>query len=221
MSATVTPLYNMNVVAGEALMNQIALQLKVMQDAKTTTQKRYSDWRSIAYEPAPSAQQSNELIATSLVTVLLDGLFGMGLFSGLGDAAHGMAQMTAMEHASRGNSQLQRSAQLNEALNKRLFQTSQGAQNGQTQQMKLLQQMMAMLLMSMLTQQGGDETGSAGGSKGQQANAKNADVVPDVLRHPAVARFKQNRQSIACIRTMFQRQADVVTPKFQALKYAM
>lgn len=219
MSASIIPLHAQNIDAGDALMKQIADQLQAMEQIKKATQK---DWQSLVQStaaPQASGNGSNDFMATTLVTVLLDSLFGFGMFSGMGDAAHGMAQMTAMEHTTRGNGQMQRTAQLNEELNKRAFALSTGSQKKQTQQIKMLQQMMAMLLMNMLSSQSGEDEGSEEGEM-FKAKAKNDDMVHDVMRHPAMARFKQNRQSIACIRTMFQRQADIVTPKMNAPRYA-
>lgn len=226
MSASITPLHSANIDAGDALMKQIAAQLQAMQQANTmpqaTTQANSKDWLSFVEEPK-TVSDSNDFVASTLVTVLLDSLFGFGLFSSMGQAAQGVAQMTAMEHATRGNQpngQLQRTAMLNDELNKRAFAMNTSGQKKQTQQMKMLQQMMAMLLMNMLSNQSEDE-GSDEGEGMVRAKKKQNDVVNDVLRHPTMARFKQNRQSIACIRTMFQRQADIVAPKFAAPRYAM
>ena len=219
MSASITPLYNMNVVAGEALMNQIASQLKTMQQTKAANTKKYSDWQSVITEPAKPASQGNEFLATTLISVLLDGLFGMGLFSGMSDAVQGVAHISAMEHTTRGNNpQMQRTAQINEALNQRNISGAQTAQKNQMQQMKMLQQMMAMLLMNMVSQQSEEGEEAAGGSTGQ--STRHQDVVNDDYRQIDIARFKQNKHSMHDIRASFARQVKMVTPKQTAPRYA-
>lgn len=212
-------------------MAQIALQLKDMQVNKVQTKQRYSDWRSIvAEEPAkPSYAHGNDMMATSLVTVLLDCLFGGGFFSsmgGLGDVLHGAAQMGGMEATTRPTHKpvqnLERQAEMNEQLNKMAYQRAMSGANGQNAQMQLMQQMIAMLLMNMLSNQQGSGEGKTGGSKGQSVAAK-SDVVPGAFCNGTsvvLSQLKQNRQSICCIRTMFQRSADIITPKFETLKYA-
>ena len=73
----------------------------------------------------------------------------------------------------------------------------------QTDKMKTLKQMALMILAAM------QEDAAEGTSEGRSGGSD--DVVPDVLRDPKVARFKQNRHSMNCVRTMFQRQAGQVT----------
>lgn len=201
-------------------MRLIAAQLEAMQQEKAATQKQYRDWRSIARAPASAPRQNggSDVVATALVGVLLDGLFGMGLFSGLGEAAQGLAHMTAMEHSTRRTAPKQPAAlqphrRLNNQMNDRKdFTAALSAQKSQTQQMKHLQQMLAMLLMNMLSHQTGEDEGSSEGGH---------EIAADPLRQQTMGFFIKNRKDMICISKMFGREMKgMVTPKFETLRYA-
>jgi hypothetical protein len=81
------------------------------------------------------------------------------------------------------------------------FITAENAQTRQAEELAQMKQMMMAILALMLS---------------QQRNARrDAEIVPDVLRDPKLARFKQNRQSLSCIKTLFARQADLVAPNLR------
>ena len=216
MSASITPLYTMNVAAGEALMSQMALQYKTMQAAKITTDKKFDQWNQFvekAAEPAP--QQGTDLMATSLFGFLLDCLFGMGMFSGvstgIAETVQGVAHIGVMEHASRGN--MQHAANINEELSKRAFLNSQ---QNQSQQVKALQQMIAMMLMNYMGNQSEDGKETTGGSTGQ-AMKKAEQVVSSVWGQGAKDMFVKNRKDMVCLKVFFNREVNEMTlPKRQA-----
>jgi hypothetical protein len=133
----------------------------------------------------------------------------------LGEAAHGVAQLGVMEHASHGN--MQRAAKMNEELSKRAFN---GSQQTQSQQMKLMQQMMAMLLMNMLSTQTEEGESSTGGSTGQRQAKRKDNIVSSVWGQDTLELFKKNRKCLVKIEDTFSRQMTAMTEKFTPPRYA-
>lgn len=198
--------------------------LKNLQKTKDRTDARYAQWRDIAAQPAPMpvapSPAESAPMAGMLLAALLDNLFGglplFQLFGGMmGDGisgAAGLGMMATADDTTTSKESLHRSAGLNSALKHSQVKKYRNASASQQAQMQLLQEMAALLLMNMAAQQRGETTTDGEGDEG---------LVPDVLRHPKMARFKQNRHSMSCIRTLFSHETDITVPRFTAPRYAM
>lgn len=81
------------------------------------------------------------------------------------------------------------------------------AEQSQVQQLEMLKYMAMMLMMQIMQQE-----------RALQTPKSDHGMATDVLRHPKMARFKQNRQSVSCIRTLFQREMRHVAPRMNAPK---
>lgn len=151
----------------------------------------------------------------------LGGGMGMGMGAGFSEATQGLAHIGVMNAVDsqntaphlRGMPKASRSTSFDDILitaQQTEHLQAVANQTNKMRQMVMLRQMMAMLLTQMVNAQDQEEGKSGGGSDG---------LVPDVLRDPKLARFKQNRQSISCIRTLFQRQSDMIAPRHSAPQY--
>lgn len=227
MTVQTNPMYSMNIQSGAQLLKEINKAIQTAQDSQVKKPK---------HPYAVPTKQSNEMtgfqtsadngggemMSCLLGTMFLDMLFGMPVFQGLGDASRGLAQIGLMsaqedEHEKPVLRSVPKQPQRVASFDEILMAAQQtehlkavASQTNKMRQMAMMRQMLAMLLTQMLTQQDQTEGKSGSGEGG---------LVPDVLRDPKLARFKQNRQSISCIRTLFARQASMTAPKFQAPKF--
>lgn len=206
MSGQTTPLYTMSIASSESLLQELVQSLATVRTTQQKNTRKYQNWRAVANNPA--TQNDQMMGGNMLFNFLLEGLFGMPLFAGLSDMTQGMAHMGAMSLTDREQERRvvdPYSMDLADAA----YENARARNKAQEKQLQMWQHMAMLMLMAMLQQQAqqGEKSGDADG------------LVPDILRHPTMARFKQNRASVACIRTMFQRQADAVTPSYQAPKY--
>ena len=202
---------------GESLLHELTRSLRTTQATQAQTKARYGQWRAMA-NPAPTETATGMIFETMLMSLLMQTLFGMPMLSGFGvsdDAIHGLGALgSGMHHeqSDRQSHSIEKAALINQALvdaqRARMTQLSH-TQSAKTQQLTAMKRAIATLLISLMNAE--EDTGSSEGDEG---------LVPDVLRHPKLARFKQNRHSISCVRTMFKNQANAVVPQFPTLKAA-
>lgn len=213
MTNTTIPLYSMTMKAGESLVGDLERALAEIQASQIKTKTRFQDWKTVA--KAPRDPQSTQLIDAGMMGFFLDFLFGMPMFSGVSDAAQGMMQVGLMAHQDMGRANAKPSSISFEDLlssQRRVMNGALSDQKSQAAQMKKMRQMAMLMLWMMMNQD--DSDGSQGESEGHEM------IATDVLRHPKLARFKQNRHSLSCIREMFQNQAVSVAPRFDTLRCA-
>ncbi len=205
---------------GEELLSQLIEALRESNEQTRKTKRHYQQWRA---QPKPQAflrdQQSaaGGMLESVLTEMVLGSLFGMPMFislsSAMVDGLHGAA-LTSM--VGRGAQEESPHAELQEFMldaeteeeYAAMCAQALAAQQAQQQEMSRQKKLLLMALVTLLMQ--------------PDTAKPRENVVPDVLRHPARARFKQNRHSIDCIRSAFSRQADsVLAPRFSAPKYRM
>jgi hypothetical protein len=198
--------------AGEAMMKEISAQMNALRATKKTNIKRHTDWRKLTEEPAPMHRPENDMMGLSILSMLLQCLFGLPVFAGLGETAKGLLQFGIMGAVDEENPTLSHVKRLNKTLNDTQFNKAMNKNADQIQQMEMVKAITALLIAHM----GGhtEEESTSGGSSDD-------GLIPDVLRHPTVARFKQNRHSMSCVRTLFQRQAEAVAPRLKTQSCAL
>lgn len=229
MTIQSTPLYSMNVKAGTQLLEEITKAVQsVKSDAVKAPVKKHPHAR-------PQAERkdnpfdlggSGDMLGFMMGSMFLDMLFGMPMLSMLGEGSHGLAQVGMMNmleddrmrreknKAHKEIMPMPRAASFDEvvmAAERSECLQAVAAQKNKMRQLVMLRQLMAMLMEQMNTAQDESDEGKGDGTDG---------LVVDVLREPKMARFKQNRQSMACIRTLFARQSTIVVPKMNAPRYA-
>lgn len=218
MTVQTSPLYSMNIQAGNQLLKEINKAVQSAQGQMKKNAKHPFAMPAAQAAPAKPATADNgggDIFGALLGSIFLDMFFGMPMMQGLGDASRGLAQiglMNAIEDEQpeqRMRKPAPRAASFDEIL-MTAEQTEHlqavASQTNKMRQMVMLRQMMAMLMAQIMNAQEEGEGKSGSGEGG---------LVADVLREPKLARFKQNRQSISCIRTLFQRQSAMVSaPKF-------
>lgn len=233
MTVQTSPLYSMNIQTGNQLLKEIN---KAIQTAQAGASKN-------AKHPfaMPKAPKQNEMVAEAPATnngggdifscligsLFLDMFFGgMPIMSGMGEATRGLAQIGLMNGVEAAHeTQQPRKMRMNPAPQRAVsfddvLMTAQqtehlqavASQTNKMRQMVMLRQMLAMLVAQMMNNMQEEGEGKSGGDGG---------LVPDVLRDPKLARFKQNRQSISCIRTLFQRQTASLKPAFSGAQYKL
>jgi len=208
MHDTPAPMFSMSMKAGESLMQDLERAILSSQNAQVKTKQRFQNWKAVVKQPADT--QSVALVEAGLMGFFLDFLFGMPMFSGMSDAAKGLLDVGLMAHSDMGRdkqSTMPDMSALNELISMQSHRRDAAISGHKSQaaQMKKMRQMV-MLMVLMMMQDSEEGSGETGGRAPEYAQ--------DVLRHPKLARFKQNRHSLACIRTMFQNQADSVAPRF-------
>lgn len=229
MTGQTTELFAANLRDSESLMQDLAKSLAKLEAAQKITQraaKAHSQWRPSA--PSQSDPGTQAMMNSLLTTFLLDGLFGMPMVSsmfqnpmlaGMAEPMHALAQvgmMMGMEDEDEiepgfyvPSPKAQKAAHFDDvvfAAEKKAYMKAVTAQKNQKRQMVMMKRMVMMLMLQIMQQQNEDEEGGGGEA-----------LVPDALREPKLARFKQNRQSVSCIRTLFMRQADIVSvPRVRA-----
>ena len=220
MSAQTTPLYTMSIPSSEALLKEVTEQLAAVQKAQQQNKRRYQNWKSVANNPQG---HDSMMSGNMLFSFLLEGLFGLPFFSGFSEIGQGMAHMGAMQLSDQPDTR-KVADPYDLDMTDRAYGKASKHNAAQQKQLEMWQQMTMMLILMMMQQlqQQQGESGS-GGAVGPDRfgmpKRKGEDLVPDALRDPKMARFKQNRATISCIRTMFQRQADAVVPRYSAPKY--
>jgi hypothetical protein len=210
-----TPFFSMSMKAGESLMQDLTRAVAASQAAQVKTKTRFQNWKAVVKQPQDA--QATALVEAGMMGFFLDFLFGMPIFSGVSDAAKGLLDIGLMGHSDMGRDNMSAMPDM-AALNALISSQSHrrdgalSSQRNQTAQMKKMRQMVMMMLLMMMQDA---ENGGSGDSEGVSLSQA-PEFAQDVLRHPKLARFKQNRHSLACIRTMFQNQADTVAPRFNA-----
>lgn len=201
----------------KALLTMLQTSMRQNARAQQQTRTRYQAWRAQPKAGTPSGNMMLEAMAPALFDAFLGFLFTTPLLAPLGagpeeamiaGTAYGAWDgMTTRKPATEFNHYV-----LNDAVNEaqaKTFDETIEAQDAQAQQLETLQQI-TILLLQLLQQQ-------------QKATSTKAEatLASDVLRHPQLARFKQNRHSLDCIRTEFAKTADVVAPKFCGSRYTL
>ena len=205
--------YQMELNAGNALMAELGKRLQNLEKTKALTDKRYTQWSSVAAKPAPSSANEGAapilgMIFSSFFETLFGGMPIMQAFDGMvGDSMQGLGTLGVMGAEDGAHASLQRTGQINHSLKSARIKQHGAASKRQADQMEMLRMMMHMM-MNMMAEQNGDASG-----EGEES------LVPDALRDPKMARFKQNRHSISCVRTLFQREAEITAPRFEAPRY--
>ena len=210
MTQQLTPLYSMSMKAGESLMQDLSRAIQQTQNSQLKTKERFQNWKAVVKQPADA--QGGSLVEAGMMGFFLDFLFGMPMFSGVSDAAKGLLDIGLMAHsdtAKDNKSQMPDLGALNALISGQAHRRDAAisGQKMQSAQMKKMRQMV-MLMVLMMMQDSEETSGETGGRAPEYAQ--------DVLRHPKLARFKQNRHSLSCIREMFQHQAGTVAPRFNA-----
>lgn len=224
--------YSMSIHAGESLLHDLQKNLVALEKTRRAPLPAQTSWKQVAAEPAPKNDGGllGEMFGPMLGGFLFDFLFGsmpviqtmfetMG--QSLGEIGHsasqaGMALVPAGNNStteaktSTSFAQLERATRMNNMLRQARDTRKEAA--SQSVQTKMLQQMVMMLLMEMLDARRKETGEGKSGDSGQLA--------ADPLRNPVKARFVQNRQSIACIRTLFARETVITEPQLPALRYA-
>lgn len=220
MTVQHTPQFSIHSVeAGEAMIQNITAQMQALRAVKKKNHQRHTDWRALMEEEhyAPVAPtQTMDMSSMSLLMMLLQCLFGLPVFGGMGEMLKGVIEVAALNMADENNPNMARIKQINKTLSDTQYHKAMRGNQNQMQQMEMIKQITTLLMMQMQNGHQDDEDESAGGSTGQSHG-----LAADVLRHPTMARFKQNRQSVSCIRTLFQRQVEQVAPSYSAPRYAM
>jgi hypothetical protein len=200
-------------MSGEALIAELNRSILGMQKAKTGTSTKYTNWRARANAGPAGETPSGLVFETLFMSLMFHSLFGMPMFSGLGlgqEAATGLGALgSALHHDMAPHDMNTAEHVVNTALlaeQKKRFEAISSAQNAQLSEFGDMKKMLMLLMAWMMAQQ---QSGKSGSGDSEQ-------VAPDVLRHPKLARFKQNRHSMDCIRSLFKDQAATVTPLFKA-----
>lgn len=219
-SNTPTPsVFNSTLQNGEELLAQLVEALRESNQQTRATKSRYQNWRGQAKPQAFVRDGQNaggSLFEAMFTEMVLGGLFGMPMFGsmapGMVEGLHG-ASLTGM--VGRGAQEDSTAAELQRFIEDsdledhyaELCEQVLAAQRAQQLEMTRQKKMLLLAMMALL----------------MQTPAKpREELAQDVLRHPARARFKQNRHSIDCIKSAFARQADsVLAPRFTAPKYRM
>ena len=204
-----------------ALLAQLVLNMRQTQMQANVTQNQYQAWRGQARPQAflRSGNVDDNSITANLLEAVLS-QFVMGDIFGipLTDTAQGLMMAAQSAHGAESptrypQAQVQRYE--NDALIEQAYAMFYGAAMDEQQQKQAqaakLQETLMLLLLSMILEQ---KNAHAAAQK-----PKTEEVVPDVLRHPRVARFKQNRHSIDCIREAFSRQVETMMPRFDKPRY--
>lgn len=204
---------------GEDLVAQILDALRDSQQITRTTKHRHQQWRATAKPQAFVRDNQNagaDMFGALFAEMVLGGVFGLPMFgqlnAGLTEAMHGAALTGTVGRGAEENATfdgIQEFVADNgmEEMYASICEQVLAAQRAQQSELSRNKKMLLMAMMTMLL---------------QEERAPREEIVPDILRKPAVARFKQNRHSIDCIRSAFARQADsVVAPHFTAPKYRM
>ncbi len=195
---------------GRNVLRDLDRELKKSRTARRTTVKSRSEWRK---KNAPSSDGmgiSGVAFENMLMGLLCQSLFGLPMMAGLGltdDTVQALGFLGTALHHDATEKKENSSADVVEMVSTALlasegaaFDAAETAQARQEAELAQLRKMVMLLMAAMVA---------------QQRRAPREDVAADVLREPNIARFKQNRQKIACIQTLFARQADMVMPKLR------
>ena len=199
-------------MSGESLMAELMHSIQATQRVKSGTSAKYTNWRAKASSTNPAVETPSGLIFETLfMSFMFHSLFGLPMFSGfhLGqDAATGLGALgSALHHDMAPSDAKTMERFVNQALlseQKKRFDDISSAQNAQLSEFGDMKKMLMLLMAWMVSQQNG----------GKSDSGESEHVAPDILRHPKLARFKQNRHSMDCIRSQFKSQAATVTPLF-------
>lgn len=215
MTDQMTPLYSMSMKTGESLIRDLERQLSAVAVTQAKTKAKFQNWKAVVKQPQDN--EASGLVEAGMMGFFLDFLFGMPIFSGVSEAAKGMLDIGLMAHSATGkenSNTMPDMAMLNALIGGQGRKRDQ-ALSGQTMQAANMKKMRTVVMMMvMMMMQDAENTESGGSGEGSMLTGDM--MAADVLRHPKLARFKQNRHSLACIREMFQVQAEAVIPKFNA-----
>lgn len=195
---------------GQNVLRDLDRDLKKSQAARRTTQKRRSEWRKQNAPQGDNLGISGVMFENMLMGLLCQSLFGLPMLSGLGFADETIQALgvlgTALHHdATEKNDapemdEAETVSALLLAAERAQFDNAEDAQSRQAAELAHLKKMVTVLMAAMVL---------------QQRRAPREEMVSDVLREPNIARFKQNRQNLSCVKTLFARQAQMVAPKLQ------
>jgi hypothetical protein len=194
--------------------------MATLKGRRKETAARRRDWQALKKEntPAVVGLPSGVMFENMLMGLLVEGLLGLPVFSGLDladETVRGLGFLgTALHHdaAEKDGHPIRDDAPVLESFlsmavldgQKARLDNTDAAHKMQMAELAQLKKMMLMLMAAVAAQ-----------NRARDAD-RNADLVPDVLRHPKIARFKQNRHSMTCIKTMFQRQSNMMAPVARA-----
>lgn len=212
-----------------ALLADMNAAMTALQGRRRDNAQRRREWQALKRDNAPSSlggSMSGVMFENMLMGLLVESLFGMPVFSGLDLSDETVRSLgflgTAMHHdmtEKKGADDKQNDPDRDPILDEFISMAALDGQKARLDnadarhaaQMAELQQLkrLIMVLMAAMAAQNRDK-----------ARKRDADLVPDVLRDPKMARFKQNRHSMACIKTLFKRQVAQVAVVPRALNAA-
>ncbi len=201
-------------LTGESLLQELNRSILKTASGRKTTQSRYGNWRASTTGNASSGETPGGMVfETLMMSLLMQTLFGLPMFQGFGfsnDTVQGLAALGSGLHhsaASDGPREMFDGPSISQSLmnsQRTRFQNASRAQDARVDQLQDMKKHILLILTWLMLQ---EEKGDSGEGEA---------IAPDILRHPKLARFKQNRHSMECIRTLFKNQAAVVTPVFGA-----
>jgi hypothetical protein len=212
MSMNFNHLTAQTTLSGESLVREINRSILSIQNTTKSTQSRYKTWTMQAKAPQRSGSGETPMATMfemTLMSCLVHALFGLPMMQGLGladqtvdalgyvagGAHHSLADGRFAPRTVRGPGAHMM------ALEQHRVQNALSSQKDKVGELLSMKEMIMALLILML----------AGETKGDSGKGGEDMLAPDVLRHPKLARFKQNRHSLDCIRSMFQEQAAAKT----------
>jgi len=235
MTTQIPQFLGLDLAGSEAVLAELTRTMHAMQKAqqgKLRAKKDFQQWRAApsattAFRPAPRRDEGMDTMMNMFLGGVLfasimgpEGLGGMAPMLGMFGALM-MQQNCSGAYASEETVAMDFFMQQNMPKNQpKMFSdlTLEAEQAEMMQQMMgtkpnmaFVRQLHAMLAMQVAQQQ----------RDAEQQLSKKQDIVPDVLRKPEMAQFKQNRQSMVCTRTMIRRQTkEMLGAKAPAYKYA-
>jgi hypothetical protein len=209
MTAQIIPFATMQKM-DPALLQEMLKEMAVLQNEqrRQQQQQKQNSWRNIA-KPQESAMDP-------LLGMLLSSMLFGGLFGGFGDMGQNLGALgqLGMLNAAEGSSDATPMDQTTDRMAQMSLMNTVMSGNKSGGGMDMMSVVLMIMILKALTQNG-EAQGETGGNGGEM-------LAPDILRHPKMARFKQNRQSISCSKTLFKRQMnDVFAPRHGTPKLAM
>lgn len=194
---------------GHHLADQLVKALRQSQNGYNQTKNRHQAWRAKSQPDNDMSEMFGALLGDTMFAGALSSPL-MDLVEGLIDVMHANQENTpraARQREEKAAQHYEVDAEMEEAYTTLVTQILR-AHKEQQEQLQKTQRMLVLTMAAML--------------KEEHAKKQDHDIAADVLRKPAVARFKQNRHSMDCIRTAFANQAEsIAAPRFNAPRYRM
>jgi hypothetical protein len=205
---------------GQELAVQLLAALRDSQQQTRTTKNHYQSWRGQSRPQAFIREDGNGMFEAMLTEVIMAGLGVVFGGTPLFDTIHNMSQIAygtnaAMRNDAAPELDIQRfeADKALEAAYALIHAETLQRQTKQQQKLAKTQEMLA-AMMHALEEQANDEPLFP--FRAQE------ELAGDVLRRPRYAQMKQNRHSMDCIRSAFERSANTITPPlFAQPRYRM